>query len=155
MHKTVIKHALYHLTIGLAFFIIFSYITKDHSLKYFVLIIIGSYVLDIDHLAHHYLYRRKHHTAITFRKTRQKKGLAKALVATGHYHKERDRLLLHNLYFLGILIIFFFFVIILRSMTMTALVGAMLAHMVFDILDDIAVLGHLDNWVWKKKSRIF
>lgn len=155
MIKTVIKHSVYHLIFGLIYFIIFSYLTEGLSLEYLAWILLGSYFLDLDHLAHHYIYQRKHFTAIAFRQIKKKHGIIKALIDTGHWHKNRDRLIFHNLYWLGFLLAAFTTVAILKLTIFTAFTGAMIMHLLFDVLDDLFVLGHLDHWVWKKKSRIF
>lgn len=150
-----LRHTLLHLLFGLLFYFVFVQITHDYSLQYFFWILIGSYLIDLDHIAHHYVYCREHYTAIQFRRTKKEKGLVKAIHESGLSHKDRDRLLFHNMYFFCVMALVFFVSAVLQLLILTAATGAIVMHMLFDIIDDLAVLGHLDHWVWKKKKRVF
>lgn len=148
------RHEFYHVLLGLVWAWCLRELWQEFSIRWVMWAIVGSLVPDIDHILYFTTYGK------TDRYTRQIRGFLRnrqwrvlwKFIATGH--KYQTNLATHNVYFM-----LFLFVLSLSSLfydwrTGLVLFGAMLIHYLFDILDDMLILGYVNpNWKrWGKPN---
>ncbi|MEK7165624.1 MAG: hypothetical protein AAB874_02350 [Patescibacteria group bacterium] len=150
------RHHFAHLLIGLAFAWFLREWWNEFSLKYLILALIGSEIIDVDHLLYIFVYGRHEWYAIEVKKFLRAGQLRDVWAFLSTNHKHNTALATHNVYFIG-----FFLVLSLVSFqydwkASLVIFGAIVLHLLFDIADDLWVLGYLnDNWKrFRRKANI-
>jgi len=145
----------YHVLLGLVWAWFLREIWSEFNVRWITVSIVGSLLPDLDHFFYFFIYGRKELY------TKQIKNLLKnhewriltKFLETGH--KYQTDLATHNFYFVT-----FLFLLSLASFFYdwkigVVLFGAMLTHYLFDIFDDIMILGYINvNWkrFWKPRK---
>lgn len=125
---------------------------NEFSLWYGFLAIIGSLAIDLDHAFYMFFYGRHEPYAQEARKILKAGQIGTFFRFMRDNHKHNTSLASHNIYFIA----FFTIVSILAAQfdlkSAVAFFGAIVLHLIFDICDDIWVLGYL-NENWKRLRR--
>lgn len=149
------RHMGYHVLIGLVWAWILRELWGQFNLRWIATAVVGSLLPDIDHLNYFFRYGKNDSYTkqiIDYLKNRQWRMLA-YYIATGH--KFNTNLSYHNFY----IVIILFAAALLASRfdweVGVVLLGAMVLHYLFDIVDDIVQLGAVNpNWKrWGKPQR--
>lgn len=141
------KHMLTHVVIGLLYAWFLRLFWVDLSTKYMVMAVVGSVLIDFDHVAYFFTYGRREWYATQARKLMKLGQFKNLCYFLKEGHKHNTGLATHNVYYLG-----FFLVLSIISFQYdwvagVVLFGSIVLHFLFDIADDLWVLGHLnDNW---------
>ena len=80
------------------------------------------------------------------------RGLVKAATHATIYHKKFNRMIIHNIIGLGLVIIIFLYGVINKNIYFIYIFGAILTHFIFDMADDVYQLGNINNWLWPYKA---
>lgn len=146
------KHELTHILIGLVFAWFLRELWMELSPRYIFLSIIGSLIIDADHLLYLFVYARHEWYSVEARKILRQGQIGTLLRFWRDNHKQNTGLLSHNIYFL-----IFFFCVSAASFYFdwkgaVVFFGAIVLHLLFDIFDDLWVLGKI-NENWKHLTR--
>lgn len=141
------RHEFYHLLLGLLWAWFLRERWNEFNQRWIFLSLFGSLLPDADHLLYFATWGKGEaygKQARTFLRTKQWRKLT-IFLQSGH--KNQTNLASHNYYFMILL----FAVAILSSFfewrTGVILFGAMLIHYIFDIFDDVFMLGAVNpNW---------
>jgi hypothetical protein len=150
------RHELFHVLLGLAWAWFLREIWGELNIKWIVVAVAGSILPDADHLLYFFTYGKKdEYTKKVFSMIKGRHWRSLAYIIE-HGHKHNTNLTYHNVYF-----VMFLFTLCAVSYfydwrTSVVLLGAMLTHYLFDIIDDIFVLGRINpNWKrWGKRKQI-
>lgn len=141
------KHELMHVLLGLSWAWFLREIWGEFNVKWVISAAVGSLLPDADHLLYFFTYGKKEpYTRKIWSMIKDRKWRSLTYFIE-HGHKHNTNLTYHNVYFM-----FFLFALCAISYfydwrTSVVFVGAMLTHYLFDIVDDIIILGHLNpNW---------
>lgn len=141
------RHMAYHILIGLVWAWIMREIWGEFNPKWFITSAVGSVLPDLDHINYLLGYGKKEsYSQEIFKmlKNREWRKLA-VFVATGH--KYNTNLSYHNIYFVGFLTILAAAASYFDWRAGFILIGAMISHYLFDMFDDIVILGEINsNW---------
>ncbi len=142
------NHMLTHMLIGMVYAWILREVWQQISTQYIILAAFGSVVIDIDHLLYFFTYGRHEWYAFEVRKLLRQGQLRTLWLFWKYNHKSNTGLATHNVYFVG----FFIFLSLLSFQhdwkTGVVLFGAIVLHLIYDMFDDVMMLGHL-NKSWK------
>ncbi len=147
------RHEFYHLLLGLVWAWFLREAWNEFNSRWIWLSIFGSLIPDIDHLLYFTFYGKANpYSQIVkeFLKAREWRTLW-SYVESGH--KYQTQLVSHNFYFMTLLLTLSLGSFFYEWRTGFVLFGAMLIHYVFDIFDDLIILGSL-NPNWKRWGRI-
>lgn len=147
------KHIFTHILIGLVYAWFLREWWQELSIPYTVLAAFGSVMIDLDHVIYFFTYGRKEWYAQEVRKLLKQGQLRSLMYFLKTNHKYNAGLATHNIYFLA-----GFFLLSLVSFQFdwksgVVIFGAIVLHLLLDILDDLWVLGYL-NPNWKRLRRI-
>jgi len=146
------RHMAYHVMLGLLWAWFLRELWGEFNLKWIWTAVIGSVLPDIDHF-NYWLGYGRHDTytqeVLAHLKKREWRMLF-YVVATGH--KLNTSLSYHNIYVVGILIALSAGASFYDWRIGVVLFGAMVTHYLFDIADDLVVLGEM-NSNWKRWGR--
>ena len=143
--KKFLSHGFCHLYCGIGWCGLASWLIWEVNIGYIFLGILGSFIIDLDHLLAAYVYARNTKYSQGIRKHLNKLEVADCLRFTLANHKEFTHLFSHNVYLLLLLILS------IRYWQdhpgWVFLAGAMVFHLLFDMIDDLIVKGRLNvNW---------
>ena len=146
------RHEFYHLLIGLVWAWFLREWWGEFRLRWVWFAIIGSLLPDLDHFIYFFTYGK--HDWYTkqvksFFRNREWRNLS-SYVASGH--KLNTELSYHNLYFVTLLFGMTLLSTFFDWQAGVILFGAMILHYIFDIFDDLIILGSL-NPNWKRWGR--
>lgn len=153
------RHEFYHALLGLAWAWILRELWNEFNAKWIFLALLGSVLPDADHLFYLFTYGKKDFFSSTVKTMVKKREWRNLVVFIEHGHKHNTELTYHNVYFIGLLLVTTMVFVFLDLKSWVVIFGAMVIHYIFDIVDDIAVLGYVNsNWRrWgngrKKKKR--
>jgi hypothetical protein len=147
-----------HLGATLLFFGVISLLRFELSLglvELWIGALLGTFILDIDHLIFTYLTRPGHPTSVALRQYIERRDFKGGLLYFGQHHKEHVELSFHSAIFQVLFLGFAFFVL-----TSTAgflgkgLVMAAGLHLLVDEVSDLFEdEGHLKKWLfWQFKE---
>ena len=151
------RHEFYHVLLGLLWAWILREIWKQFNVRWITVAVIGSLLPDLDHFFYFFIYGRKNiysKQVKMFFKSREWRILWKFL-ETGH--KYQTGLATHNIYFMIFLLLLSLISFFYTWKVGVVLFGAMLIHYLFDIFDDILILGYINaNWKrgWKHNKTV-
>lgn len=146
------RHMAYHVMIGLLWAWFLRERWGEFNPKWIITAAIGSLLPDVDHLYYFLGYGRKDsYTSAVFRYIRGQewRELFHFLSAN---HKHNTSLAYHNIYTVVMLTLFSLIASFFDWQAGVVLFGAMVSHYLFDIADDIVLLGGL-NPNWKRWGR--
>jgi hypothetical protein len=148
-----LKHYGGHVMVGLIWAWILREIWHEFVPHLFLLAIIGSLVIDVDHLLYSFVYGRKDKFARQIRSYLRRGQIRNLWVFYRVQHKNNTGLLTHNIFFLGFFLIVSLLCFIFDLNSAFVLFGAIVLHLLTDMVDDIWVLGYL-NENWKRLKKI-
>ena len=148
------RHELVHMLLGLVYIYILGQIWGEINRYQIFLAVFGSLLIDLDHVLY-YIYYGRHddyskHVISLFRH-----GNLKTLFGfLKDNHKDNTNLMTHNIYFVviftGLLLASFWY----DWKARTIVFGAIVIHLIFDMVDDIWMKGRLnENWMRWGRNR--
>lgn len=149
------RHYAYHIFVGLVWAWALREYWNEFNTRWITTAIIGSVIPDLDHLVYFLTYgRRDWYTKQirAFLRDHEWRTLTK-FVANGH--KYNTSLATHNYYFMVFLAVLSVGSFFYDWKVGVVFFGAMVLHYLFDVWDDIAMLGKVNsNWrrAWKPKN---
>jgi len=151
------KHEVIHILLALLWAWALRELWNEFSVRWVVIAMFGGLLPDIDHVFY-YITNRKHDPyaklVVQFLKQHEWRIVAQFIETT---HKYNTNLSFHNIYVAVLLFGLCAASYVFDWRASTVLFGAMVTHYLYDIVDDILVLGYLNpNWkrLGKMKSRI-
>ncbi len=147
------KHELFHVLLGLVWAWFLRELWGEFNLRWIILSIVGSLAPDVDHLFYFFLYGRHDWYSQELKnllKSRQWRNLTTYLEQG---HKTNVSLATHNVFFVSFLVGCAILSSFIEWRVGVIFLGAMVIHYIFDIFDDIFILGKL-NPNWKRLKRI-
>lgn len=149
------RHEFYHILLGLIWAWFLRETWGEFNIGWIFLSIFGSLLPDIDHLLYFLGYGRDDEYARRvkeFIKDRQWRAVT-MFIETGH--KENTNLFSHNIYVMLFFISFSLLAFLVDWKSGIILFGAIVIHYLFDIIDDLLILGSLNsNWKRWGKNRL-
>lgn len=144
-----LRHFSQHLIIALAvYYILITTAQISYGTRNLIIFLFFTYIIDLDGLVGFYRKRNQTLEAANVIMAFKNLQIKKFILAVTKEHKKLTKLYVHNIvgFLITILLTFYFFT------TNTAIgilaSSAVLAHLTFDIVDDIYQLGHINNWLW-------
>ena len=143
------RHMAYHVMLGLLWAWFLRELWGQFSFKWISLSVFGSLLPDADHVLYFTTHGKKDtysQQVFAFLRNHEWRNL---IVFMKNGHKYNTNLSYHNVYFIGILL---FFTVVSSYFDWQAgviLFGAMIGHFLFDIVDDVFVLGYI-NSSWRR-----
>jgi hypothetical protein len=147
------RHELYHALLGVAWAWFLREQWHEFSFRWLSISIFGSLLPDVEHLYYFFTYGKADEYSrqiVLSLKRRQWRFLA-TFIETGH--KYNTDLAFHNIYVITALLLAALTGLFFGLRFWVILFGAMIIHYLFDIMDDIITLGHV-NPNWKRWGRI-
>lgn len=144
----------YHILIGLVYAWILRELWAELNFYYIALAVFGSLVMDVDHLVYALLYGRKDSYAKQVKNFLRHGKIRTLFSFWSKNHKKNTSLWSHNIYVAGALLGVSLFSFLKDMETGVVLFGSMFLHLLFDIFDDLLILGEMNsNWkrFWGKK----
>lgn len=151
------RHEFYHILLGLVWAWFLREVWEQFNVRWISVSVLGSLLPDADHFFYFFIWGRKDEYAKlvkAFLRGREWRTLTK-LLETGH--KYQTDLATHNIYFIGFLFLLSTASFFYDWKVGVVLFGAMMIHYLFDIFDDIIILGYINpNWkrIWKPARKI-
>lgn len=146
------KHELFHVLLGLMWAWVMRERWNEFNPKWIGTAVLGSLLPDIDHFVYFFTYgRRDPYTKaiFTFLKNKEWRVLVKFL---SKGHKYNTNLTFHNYYVTAVLFVGCAAAYLYDWRVGVILFGAMLTHYLYDIVEDIFLIGHV-NPNWKRIGR--
>jgi len=146
------RHEFYHVLLGLVWAWFLREIWRQFNIRWITVSVIGSLLPDLDHFFYFFVYGRKDIYAKqikSFLRGREWR-IVWNLLETGH--KYQTDLATHNFYFILFLLLLSLASFFYDWKIGVVLFGAMITHYLFDVFDDIMMLGYINpNWKrwWK------
>jgi hypothetical protein len=149
------RHEFYHALLGVAWAWILREWWGQFNIIWVSLSIFGSLLPDAEHLYYFIAHRSNDAYALQVIKTLRKREWRLLTLFIEKGHKRNTNLAFHNIY----VIFFLFLVATLCAIndwnSWVIVIGAMIIHYLFDIVDDIITLGYVNpNWKrWGKAKK--
>lgn len=122
--------------------------------RYIVLAAFGSVIIDIDHFLYYFTYGRHEDYAREARKILRAGQIGTYIKYCTNNHKNNTSLLTHNVYVMGFFVLMAFISFWFDWKARVVIFGAIVLHFVVDLVDDLWVLGHInDNWKRLRRKR--
>ena len=147
-----LKHETTHVLIGVAFAWLLREIWGEFDSKQLYLSIVGSLIPDLDHFVFFFFYGRHDPYSLEVKRFLRQGNISSLATLLAEGHKENTNLWSHNVYVIGFLLLGIVLSYQLDWKVAVVLLGSMILHFVFDILDDLVVLGSV-NPNWKRWGR--
>lgn len=146
------RHMFYHVILGLLWAWFLREIWNEFNPRWIWLSIFGSVLPDADHLIYFLTYGRRDEYTIKLRLLLRSHQWRASWLYMKDGHKTNTRLVTHNIFIMLGLLIFSTFAIFYEWQSAVILCGAMFFHYLFDVFDDLFILGRL-NPNWKRWGR--
>ena len=149
------RHEFYHILLGLVWSWFLREQWGEFNVKWVWLAVFGSLLPDVDHLLFFFGYGREHDYTKHIIELLRKHEWRKFVVYVEHGHKYQTGLSYHNYYivlvFLSIGVLSSFF----DWQSGVVFFGAIVIHYIFDIFDDLMMLGEVNaNWTrWGREKK--
>jgi len=141
------RHEFYHVLLGLVWAWFLREIWQQFNVRWITISVIGSLVPDIDHFFYFFFYGKKELYTKQIKKllkNHEWRVLAKFIEGG---HKYQTDLATHNFYFIVFLFLLAIGSFFYNWKVGVVLFGAMLTHYLFDVFDDVMMLGYVNvNW---------
>lgn len=141
------RHEFYHIAIGLLWAWFLRERWGEFNFRWVALSVFGSLLPDADHFWYFFTYGKEAPYTQTVKELiRDRKWrMVAAFIESGH--KDNTSLTLHNYYFMAVLLGGAAVSLLIEFEAGVILFGAMLLHYLFDVVDDIVVIGSVNpNW---------
>lgn len=143
------EHYLFHILVSL---IVYSllFILGIHLI--FPLWILGTFIVDLDHLADWFNPKDKTEKLIVAVMENKEMSMGQRIKLAVHDYWKKGfvHLLFHNVFFFLFVIIL---ILIFRSnIGAASLFGAIIVHQLVDITGDVKRWGNINNWLWKEED---
>jgi len=149
------RHEMFHALFGIAWAWLLREWWGEFKAKWVLLAIFGSLLPDAEHLYYFFVFRNKDRYAWQVNKglRAHKWRFLAQFISEGH--KNNTNLALHNIYIIALLFIGATIALLFDWNSWVVLIGAMIIHYLFDIVDDILTLGYVNpNWKrWGREKR--
>ncbi len=150
------RHEFYHMLLGLLWAWFLRERWNEFNPKWIWLALFGSLLPDADHLIYFFTYGKRDwysKEVKSFLKNKEWRSLTTFLESG---HKFQTNLASHNYYFVGALLGLSLLSSLYDWQVGIILFGAMVIHYVFDIADDLLMLGHVNsNWTrWGRSKKV-
>ena len=148
------RHYFGHFLVGLTYAWILREVWAQLSVKYIFWSLVGSTWIDLDHFLYAVSYGRHDWYGRQFRQFLKQGQIRQWIAFVSNKHKHLTGLMTHNIYFIVFFILFSVASFYFDWKLGVVLFGAKVLHLVFDLVEDLIVLGYLnENWKhWRKKS---
>lgn len=151
-----LKHPAYHVGLALSVLFGFSFLFPElWSVRGLAISLAAAFAIDvIDHPICIFLYGRGDRFARRVRRLIWRSPVLAARVY-GRHHKRIEGLLIHSFPGLGLTWAVLITVNLYTDLNLLKLaVAQVVAHQLFDVADDWAILGHVHNWeLWRHRPR--
>lgn len=145
----LLRHMFQHLEVTVLVAGLLYFVTgKAYTRSDLVIFLIFTYLPDIDGLSLVFFWHKSNATAQVIYGYITKFKFKEALAYGTMYHKNLNRLILHNIVVYILLWVLLLRLINSENFVYTIVVATMLGHFTFDILDDVYQLKHVNNWLW-------
>ncbi len=142
-----LKHELIHILLGVAWVSMLHSIWQSTVFEWVGISILGSLIPDIDHLIYFFTYGRNDAYTKQIFSLLRKKEWKKVVVFIEIGHKHNTNLSFHNIYVVSTLVAMTGVLYYLDYRFLAVFVGSMVTHFLFDIGEDLALLGYINkNW---------
>lgn len=149
------RHEFYHVLLGLLWAWFLREQWNEFNPRWIYLAVFGSLLPDGDHLLYFLTWGKREmygRQALSYLKKRQWRNLT---VYLENGHKEQNNLASHNYYFMAMLLGIALLSSLYQWQVGIILFGAMLIHYIFDITDDLFMLGGINpNWRRWGRSKV-
>lgn len=146
------RHEFYHILLGLVWAWYLRERWGQFNPRWVWLAVFGSLLPDADHLFYFYMYGRNDWYSIQVKKFFRSREWRNLTSFMSNAHKQNTNLATHNIFFMALLLLLAVASSFFEWQTGIILFGAMLTHYLFDIADDLVLLGSL-NPNWKRLGR--
>jgi len=148
------RHMAYHVGIGLLWAWFLRERWNQFNVRWIWLSVLGSVLPDADHLLYFWTYGKRDAYTLDVRQFLRNKQWRAVAAYLANGHKFNTNLSLHNYYFMAGLLALALVSSRIEWQAGVILFGAMLFHYIFDIIDDILMLGSINpNWRrWGRKK---
>ncbi len=141
------KHEVFHVVLGVSLAWALQEIWGEFHVKWVIVAVVGSLLPDADHILYFLTYGRKDLYTKEIVSMFKKHSWRSLAVFLEQGHKQNTNLSYHNYYFVVFLVILAVASYFYDWRTSVVFLGSMLTHYVFDIIDDILMLGYVNpNW---------
>jgi len=141
------RHEFYHMFVGLMWAWYLRELWSEFNLRWIAVSVFGSLVPDLDHVIYFMTYGKRDwytNQVRTFLRNHQWRTVWK-FVAIGH--KYNTSLATHNYFFMTGFLLVTGVAYVYDWKAGVILFGAIVGHYLFDVCDDIVMLGHVNaNW---------
>lgn len=146
------RHELIHILLGLMWAWFMRERLGELNWRWVGVAVFGSLLPDADHLVYFLIYGRRDAYSKRIRQLFRSREWRMLTVTLETNHKNNVHLATHNLAVIGFLVLLVIVSYFFEWQTALVLVGAMVTHYLFDVVDDLLVLGSL-NPNWKRLGR--
>lgn len=146
------RHEFYHVLVGLIWAWVLREMWDEFNPKWILLSVFASLLPDTDHFYYFFTYGRRTTYTRQVKEFLKNHQWRKLTVFLENGHKQNTNLSLHNYYVMAILLGLSLFSTLFDWKVGTILFGAMLLHYLFDVFDDLIILGQVNN-NWKRWGR--
>lgn len=146
------KHEITHLLLGLMWAWFLRELWGEFNPRWIWLSAWAAVLPDIDHVIYFYFYGRKDAFSVQTRYYLRHFQIRSLWNLWENGHKHNTGLATHNLFTVGTLCALSVVAYFYEWQTAVVFFGAMLSHYLFDMLDDLVILGSL-NPNWKRLGR--
>lgn len=141
------RHEFYHILIGLLWSWFLREQWNEFNPRWIWISVLASLLPDADHLYYFFTYGKFGQYALSVRTLLKKRQWRALTIFLENGHKYQTNLSLHNYYFMAFLFVLSLISSVVDWEAGVILFGAMVLHYLFDILDDILILGSVNpNW---------
>ncbi len=146
------RHELIHILLGLLWAWFLRELWGELNIRWIAISVFGSLLPDGDHLVYFFIYGRRDAYSKLIRQLFRSREWRMLTVTLETTHKNNVNLATHNLAVVCFLILLCIAAYFFEWQTAVVLLGAMVTHYLFDVVDDLLVLGSL-NPNWKRLGR--
>ncbi len=146
------KHELIHVLLGLLWAWVLRELWGEFNLRWIFWSVFASLLPDLDHFIYWVVYGRKDPYSRQVLRLLKERQWRNVFVFVEQGHKNQTNLFTHNYFVTTALVIICFTAWVFDWEVGVILFGAMCIHYVFDIVDDLLMLGHV-NPNWKRLGR--
>ncbi len=152
----IARHMLYHVFIGLAYAWVLRELWGVFNPRFVALAVVGSILPDVDHVVYIFFYGRNDTYAKRAKEFFRHFKVRSLISFFDRNHKNNTALRSHNIATVGGLLAVSLLSFFIEFETGVILFGAMCLHLLFDMIDDLLILGELNsNWNRHRGRRVF
>ncbi len=141
------NHHIVHILLGIFWFYLLQQTIHQLELRHFFLAILGSELPDAEHLIYFYLHGRRDVYSVKVKNLIRNRQWRELTLFLKNNHKYLTTLKFHCLQWVFFLTILTGISFIFDHYATVVMLGAMVTHYVFDIVDDFIFLGKMNpNW---------